>query len=51
MSNYGDWIPGTKIRIHRGKGHVILSEVTEASILKAVKMIEDEGDIDECFRI
>ncbi|MEM1094078.1 MAG: hypothetical protein AAGJ10_05705 [Bacteroidota bacterium] len=51
LTQFGDWISGTQMRIHYGTPHlIILAEVTAATIEMALQHIDKAGDIREATR-
>ncbi|WP_144394625.1 hypothetical protein [Pleionea sediminis] len=49
VKNCGDYIDGTNIRMHYGEKHMfVLSEVTQDSIRKTIKQLDEAGKILEC---
>lgn len=50
LTNCGDWIDGTQIRVHYGMPHVVVvaAPLDEALIGRALRHIEREGRLEEC---
>lgn len=51
LSNAGDWISATRIRIHCGSPQMIVVSELDASIIqKALHHIQSEGELEACTR-
>ena len=48
-ANCGDWIEGTKVRVHYGASNMFLvSEISKEVIEAAIKHAEKKGEIERC---
>lgn len=51
ISNCGDFIDGTEIRLHYGAKHMfVVSELSEATIKNALAHVERLGEVLECTK-
>ena len=49
LKNFGDWIDGTQVRFHYNFSDlIVVSEISEDLIIKAIKHIQKEGKLKQC---
>jgi len=49
ITNCGDLIDNTQTRVHYGANHMfVVSTISEENIKKALKMVENNGELERC---
>jgi hypothetical protein len=47
LASTGDWVPGTRVRLHLGEQHmVVVSELSEAIIDKVLRQLHAAGELE-----
>ena len=51
LSCCGDWLPDSQVCVHYGAPHmIVVSEISREIIVKALKNIEEAGELELCTR-